>query len=557
MIRQGVFEPTTKVPILIIGTKEGNQGWNYGNYNREGQYVWDGNYNRDNNYNRNNYDNRNDRVGPYVPPQNWESGNREVGGNMSRIEDMMQKMMKRFDSTNENLREMRNELSGIGQEIDAHAVSIKHLEQQMTQLSTTVNPYQHGTLPSNTNQNPNNYGHCMAGTTQGGKKTIDPPMPSGVEVEDSKNDDVIEVNGESENAIEKELSINVPLIEALEQMPGYANFMKDLVTKKRVVSFKDDDKLQHCSDIATRSLMQKKEDPDAFTIPCTIGLLHFAKVLCDLGDSINLMSLSIYKKLDLGDPKPTTMRPLMADRTVKKPFGVLQDVLVKVESFIFQADFVILYCDVDFEVPIILGRPFLATGRALVDIEKGQMKFRLNNEEKTFNISRSMKQSSELKSVSMVTHIVESGSEVPIEERLGVDALAAVMMNFDGDGIEDYDELITALDRFEFRSIPKRLELDMKNRDSPPARPSVEEAPKLELKALPSHLRYVFLGKDGTLTVIIAADLNVAQVEALVFVLKRFKRAIGWTIVDIIGIPPSICSHKIQLMPNHKPSIEH
>ncbi|KAK4708715.1 hypothetical protein R3W88_029640 [Solanum pinnatisectum] len=111
--------------------------------------------------------------------------------------------------------------------------------------------------------------------------------------------------------------------------------MKDLVTKKRAVSFENDERLQHCSAIATRSLVQKKEDPGAFTIPCTIRILHFVKALCDLGANINLMSLSIYKKLD----------------------------------------FVILDCEVDFEVPIILGRPFLATGRALVDMERGHMKF--------------------------------------------------------------------------------------------------------------------------------------------------------------------------------------
>ena len=90
------------------------------------------------------------------------------------------------------------------------------------------------------------------------------------------------------------------------------------------------------------------------------------------------MPLSIYKKLGLGYPKPTPMRLLMADRIVKIPIWILHYVLVKVESFIFPADFFILDCEVDFEVPIILGRPFLATGRALVDIEKGEMKFRLN-----------------------------------------------------------------------------------------------------------------------------------------------------------------------------------
>ena len=141
-----------------------------------------------------------------------------------------------------------------------------------------------------------------------------------------------------------------------------------------------------------------------FTIPCTVGSLHFAKALCDLGANINLMPLSIYKKLGLGDQKPTAMRLLMADRTVKRPIGILHDVLVKVESFIFSANFIILDCEVDFEVPIILGRPFLATGRALVDMEKGQMKFRLNNEKATFNICRSMRQSWELQSVSVVSY---------------------------------------------------------------------------------------------------------------------------------------------------------
>ena len=101
--------------------------------------------------------------------------------------------------------------------------------------------------------------------------------------------------------------------------------MKDLVTKKRSVIFEDDDRLQHCSAIATRSLVQKKEDQGAFTIPCTVESLHFAKALCDFGVSINLMPLSIYKKLSLGDPKTTAMRLMVDDRIVKRPIGILHD----------------------------------------------------------------------------------------------------------------------------------------------------------------------------------------------------------------------------------------
>ncbi|XP_049378266.1 uncharacterized protein LOC125843073 [Solanum stenotomum] len=296
----------------------------------------------------NNYVNRNDRAGLYVPSQNRDSAPREAGGNMSRIEDMMLKMMRRFDATDENVKEMRNDLSCIGQKVDAHVVSIKQLEQQFSELSATVNTCQLGTLPSNTYQNPKNDAHCMAITTRGGKQTIEVV---------EKGDDEIEVTGESKNVIEKEakktqkvvfmprppppfpqrlvqkaeegkyrrfitmlkqLSINVPLIEASEQMLGA---------------------------ISMRSLVQKKEDPAAFTISCTIGKMHFAKALCDLGASINLMPLSINKKLGLGSAKPTAMRLLMTDRTVKNPIGVLQDVLVKVGPFIFSADFVILDCE--------------------------------------------------------------------------------------------------------------------------------------------------------------------------------------------------------------------
>ena len=111
-----------------------------------------------------------------------------------------------------------------------------------------------------------------------------------------------------------------------------------------------------------------------------------------------------------------------------------------------------------------------------------------------------------------------------------------MIMNFDSDCIEEYESLIVALDRGDVRFKLKKYELDMKNRDSPPAKPSIEEAPKLELKALPPHLRYGFLGNGDTLPVIIASDLDEQQVQSLVKVLKWFKRSIGvggllWTLL--------------------------
>ncbi|KAK4724150.1 hypothetical protein R3W88_026929 [Solanum pinnatisectum] len=186
---------------------QGNQGRNYGSFNSEGNYVRDGNHNHDNNYNQNNYGNKNDKVGPYVP-----SSNREGGNSMSHIEDMMQKMMKRSDATNENVKEMQNDLFGIGQKVDAHAVSIKQLKQQFSQLSTTVNPRQLGTLPSNTIQNPKNDGHCMSVTTHGGNQAIDPSMSSEVERVIEKDEDEIKVTEIPKNDTENKVEVTQKVV---------------------------------------------------------------------------------------------------------------------------------------------------------------------------------------------------------------------------------------------------------------------------------------------------------------------------------------------------------
>ncbi|XP_047263639.1 uncharacterized protein LOC124896142 [Capsicum annuum] len=106
----------------------------------------------------------------------------------------------------------------------------------------------------------------------------------------------------------------MPLVEALEQIPGYTKFMKDLVTKKRAMSCELEKDIHHCSVISTRTLVQKKPDPGAFIISCTIGTMEFSKALYDLGASIDLMSLAVYIKLGLEHLTPTNIRLVMADR---------------------------------------------------------------------------------------------------------------------------------------------------------------------------------------------------------------------------------------------------
>lgn len=130
-------------------------------------------------------------------------------------------------------------------------------------------------------------------------------------------------------------------------MPGYAKFLKDLFTKKDC-GYEMVDNLHHCSAIAMRSIVKKKTNSGAFIVPCTIGSLNFERALCDLGKSINLMPLEVFKKLGLGDPTPTNIWLLMPDKSVKRPIGILYDVLVTVADCIFSAGFVILDCEVDF-----------------------------------------------------------------------------------------------------------------------------------------------------------------------------------------------------------------
>ncbi|KAK4709762.1 hypothetical protein R3W88_004275 [Solanum pinnatisectum] len=185
-----------------------------------------------------------------------------------------------------------------------------------------------------------------------------------------------------------------------------------------------------CSAIMTSNVVSKKADPGAFTIPCTTGIRQFTKALCDLGEIINLMPDVIFKKLGLDEPKSTTMRLLIANQSIKHPIGILYDNLVKVDRFIFLADFVILDYEIDVDLPIMLGKPFLATRRALVDVENSELKFRVNDEEVIFNVCKSIKQPSDTHVVSTIDVIDDAVASVSEVFSMG-EPLVAVLSNYD------------------------------------------------------------------------------------------------------------------------------
>ncbi|KAK6115837.1 hypothetical protein DH2020_008106 [Rehmannia glutinosa] len=189
----------------------------------------------------------------------------------------------------------------------------------------------------------------------------------------------------------KKLHMNIPFADALEQMPNYAKFLKDVMSKKRkMTSFETVNLTEECSAIIQRKLPQKLKDPGSFTIPCAIGDVFFKKALCDLGASINLMPLSIFRQLGLGEVKPSTVTLQLADRSLTYLKGIIEDVLVKVDKFIFPVDFLVLDMEEDKDVPLILGRPFLATRKALIDVQKGELTLRVNDEHVLFTIYKAL-----------------------------------------------------------------------------------------------------------------------------------------------------------------------
>ncbi|PIN27063.1 hypothetical protein CDL12_00161 [Handroanthus impetiginosus] len=344
----------------------------------------------------------------------------------------------------------------------------------------------------------------------------------------------------------KKLHINISFAEAFEQMPSYVKFMKDILSKKRRLGNYETVALtEECSAIIQNKLPPKLKDPGSFTIPCTIGTHFSGMALCDLGASINLMSYSIYHTLGLGEAKSTSITLQLADRSLTYPKGVIEDILVKVDKFIFLADFVVLDMEADSEIPIILGRPFLATGRTLIDVQKDELTTRVQDQQITFNVFKAMKfpnESDECFSVSLFDN--PAGNESIAEQSLD-SVERALLDRIDKENEEDL-EVVKTLDASKvFKS--RGVESLARTSPSKVLKPSVEEPPTLELKPLPSHLRYAYLGESDTLPVIISSSLSDVQVEKLLRVLRDYKCAIGWTIADIKGISPSFCMHKILL----------
>ncbi|XP_022031026.1 uncharacterized protein LOC110931966 [Helianthus annuus] len=214
----------------------------------------------------------------------------------------------------------------------------------------------------------------------------------------------------------KQFQINLPLIEALKHIPKYDKFLKEILKGKDKLEEISNVSLNvECSVVVMNSLPEKLTDPGIFMIPCLFGGDVQNHTLADLGASINLMPYSFYEKLGLGDLKSTRMTLSLADKTVKYPRGIVENLLVKVDKFVFPMDFVVLDMEADENILLILERPFLNTSKALIDVYLGTITLRAGEESVVFKVTKSRGSNDR---VEAVVSVGKSGKDMRSEKEV-------------------------------------------------------------------------------------------------------------------------------------------
>nr|GEX04589.1 reverse transcriptase domain-containing protein [Tanacetum cinerariifolium] len=330
----------------------------------------------------------------------------------------------------------------------------------------------------------------------------------------------------------QDLNFNISFADALILMPKFASTIRSLLTNKREIL----------------------GDPGKFLIPCDFSGMDECLALADLDASINLMPLSVWSNLSLPELSPTCMTLELADRSISRSVGVVEDVSVKVGKFHFSADFVVVDFDADPRVTLILKRSFLKTERALIDVYEGELTLRVSNKVVTFNLDQTLRYSANYDAESInridvidvackeysqeILGFSMSGNPTPSTEPIGDIRLLEEFLNDDP-------------------SSPLLPPQELKVVEPKNEKYSIDEPPMVKLKDLPPHLEYVFLEGDDKLPVIIAKDLKDEEKTTLIKVLKSHKQALAWKLCDIKGINPEFCTHKILMEDDFKPAVQH
>ncbi|XP_071919956.1 uncharacterized protein [Coffea arabica] len=355
---------------------------------------------------------------------NLSYGNRQQGSFPNRPPGFHQPWQPKSQPSSSNSGiSLEDLIKSLHQEIKADK---KDQDARISQLATAINRLEshvYGKLPSQPEVNPKN---VSAMTLRSGKELEGPKVKNSKSKSEEEIEKEIEEEGrvreepkvtstspltissnlppfpcrlEKTRKVEKEkelldvfrkVEINIPLLDAIKQIPKYAKFLKDLCTHKR--KLRGDEQVavgENVSAILQRKLPPKCGDPGMFTIPCKIGGTPIRKAMLDLGASINVMPKTIYASLNLGPLKGTGIIIQLADRTNAYPEGLVEDVLVQVNELVFPADFYVLDMGDERALnpsPILLGRPFLSTARTKIDVNEGTLSMEFDGEIVNFNI---------------------------------------------------------------------------------------------------------------------------------------------------------------------------
>ncbi|GJY89696.1 reverse transcriptase domain-containing protein [Tanacetum coccineum] len=476
-----------------------------------------------------------------------------------------------------NMRAMQNQISNMKTELknefqttmknqnnELKNMMSNELKNMMSSFFQMQIPSALGSLPSNTIANPR--GDLKAITTRSGVSYDGPaiprtssPLPKEVEHEpEATKDKFIQIF--------QRLHFDLSFADALLHMPKFASTFKSLLSnKEKLFELANTPLNENCSAVLLKKLPKKLGDPGKFLIPCDFLELDECLALADLDASINLMPFSVWKKLS------------------------------KVS---FSDDFVVVDYDVDPRVPLILGRPFLRTTRALIDVHSEELTLRVNDDVITFNVEHTSRYSYRYddESVNRID-VIDVTCEEYAQEVLGfsdssksgnptpsldpiITTSSPSLTPFEGGDfvLEEIeacltsDSILPGLDDADFDPEGDILLLEKLLNEDPSSplplkelnfeelkiiKSSIDDPPELELKDLPSHLEYAFLEGTNKLPVIIAKNLKDDEKARLLKVLKSHKRAIAWKISDIKGIDPQFCTHKILMEDDFKPAVQH
>ena len=302
----------------------------------------------------------------------------------------------------------------------------------------------------------------------------------------------------------KQVMVNIPLLDAIKQIPSYAKFLKDLcIVKRKLGVNKDAFMTEQSTSLIRNNLTPKYKDPGSPNISIVVGNSKLGHALVDLGASVNLLPYSVYVELGLGELEPTNITLQLVDRSVKIPRGIVKDVLVQVDKFYFPVDFVVLdtqpVVNQGTQFPVILGKPFLAIANAIIHCRGGLMTLSFGNmivNLNIFNVIKEIEDDEGIREVNMIESVVQNyvdhvSYDDPLKSCLVSPSCVEEVTTYELDflhSIIEHSEVMEANGWAPgFEKLPP-----IEDR----ALPSEEKPPNLELKPLPSHVKYAFLGVE-------------------------------------------------------------